>query len=184
MADNPTGSANSGFEGSAGRMDGMEFSGQASFRPTTRAELMRMRKEETRDCLQSQYDRWSESKPMWAPRLTGEAAAEALGYRRGSMHHDTYSNRTELMNSRRADNRQAAIAAGGLKGDAALEAPPQVLSTSIARQTKDPTLKWVDNPDFASRTEMLRSRREADRDQLQSAAEWHEKAHARHICTV
>ena len=40
---------------------------------------MHRRREEMSETIKRRHDAWAQTKPMWAPRLTGQAAAELAG---------------------------------------------------------------------------------------------------------
>ena len=51
--------------------------------PRTRSALLAARRAESTNELQARYDQWEACNPAWAQRLTGPAAAAALGKVRG-----------------------------------------------------------------------------------------------------
>ena len=95
--------------------------------------------------------------PMWAPKLTGLAAAKALGYIDPNKPKPNFASRTEMLDARR-------VASGGLPRNA----QP---NTNLVRDVADPSVDWVDEPKFKTRSSLLGHRKDANVEQLLQQAE-------------
>lgn len=138
---------------------------------TTRSELFARRRYESATAFQEQYDRWETSNPAWARRLTGPAAAAALGFGGGCDR--PFPTRRDMILERRKTARQAAVQASGF--DEAMQAtlrhlPPEI-HTSIARPTADPSMVWVDAPAHGTRSSLRAERRYDNVRTLEAATE-------------
>ena len=138
--------------------------------PATRSELLANRRAESRDYLQGSYDAWESANPVWAQRLTGPAAAAALGFN----DHDVGTSRREMLHQRRINSRDMALRTSGFS-DAVqqrlCEQEPGQLITSLSRPTQDPTTDWIDAPERGgSRSALMQERRQQLIDSLAAAA--------------
>ena len=79
--------------------------------PISRSEMLQRRKAERQNILQSTYDAWESANPVWAQRLTGSAAAEALGYNNAL--DPVHASRHDLLHDRKLAMREAAVRSSG-----------------------------------------------------------------------
>ncbi len=121
----------------------------------TRSELLASRKAAMRRDLAKP----ARAAPKWAPRLTGLAAAEALGYLDASRAKPAHTSRSELLSARRVD-----------KGGSARAGE---LLTNLARDLPNPSVEWVDAPLHPTRSSLVNTRKVANIEQLQLQAEVH-----------
>ena len=131
--------------------------------PRSRSELLATRRAESAHELQSRYDTWERSNPVWAQRRTGPDAARALGYDgpRGNEH----ASHRDLIYARRVAARAAALHGSGFDNATKtkmIEAyEPDRMVTSLARPVEGASLAWIDKPAVKSRSQ-LRAERRAD----------------------
>ena len=165
-----------------GAMAGVLPGGDAMWAPAfappvaSRSELLASRRAETTFALQSRYNEWEVSNPVWARRLTGPEAAEALGYAGERV--NKHASRREMIHERRKAQRQAAYASSGF--DSATQKAlssfvPDALETSISRATADPSVAWVEAPDVKSRSQLRSERRTDNVVTLEAAVERNER---------
>ena len=74
--------------------------------PRTRSALLAARRQESAGILQTNYNLWEAENPAWARRLTGPAAAAALGYTGAGT--SQWSCRSEMLHARKTAMRQNA----------------------------------------------------------------------------
>ena len=128
--------------------------------PASRSELLASRRAETTNELQTMYNTWERSNPVWAKRLTGKEAAAALGY--SGARESSFASRAEMNDSRRLEQRTTAYRSSGLSEELQAELTahdPWAMKTSISRDAANPTLTYVEDPKFRSRSELFAARR-------------------------
>ena len=117
--------------------------------PRTRSELLAARRAESSFQLQSRYDAWESQNPAWARRLTGPAAAAALGYIKQEGDPVGWNSRSEMMHARKTTSREAAMRASGFDRETQKKLTSfelDALTTSLARDCADPSTTWVEAP--------------------------------------
>eukprot|EP00967_Tisochrysis_lutea_P019378 scaffold21977_cov32-Tisochrysis_lutea.AAC.5 len=156
--------------------------------PSSRSELLARRREESIAQLRAQHESVEASRPRFAPRLTGAAAAAGFRSARVSETEQSSSTtRASLLAARKAQMTEASAAAAG--PDGVMAYPPTLTShlplrtdeqgmpkmiTSLPRHNmKDPSTRWVDNPVHGTRSELVKSRREENIDLLKASANQH-----------
>ena len=144
--------------------------------PRTRSALLAARRAESANILQTNYNVWEAENPAWARRLTGPAAAAALGYTGEG--NSNWTCRSEMIHARKTASRQQAMKASGF--DMATQRKLtshelDALNTSISRVTTDPSLKWNDAPDVKSRSQLRAERRSENVRTLDEATERNER---------
>ena len=126
--------------------------------PISRSELLARRRAESSNYLQGTYDEWEAANPVWARRLTGTAAAAALGI--DTSDGDSRS-RIGMMQERRVASRDLAMNSSGyaptIQAQLCAHEPNQ-LHTSLARQTEDLPLEYVERPRNSTRLELMGER--------------------------
>ena len=128
----------------------------------TRSELLSRRRQELSDGYQNTYNKWEHENPAWARRLTGPAAAAALGYGGGG--DCPFPSRRDMLLERRQTQRINAMKASGFDDETQQKLtafPLDAITTSLSRPTEDPSLRWVEEPAHKSRS-ALRAERRAD----------------------
>ena len=131
----------------------------------TRSELLARRRQEDANAFQTTYNKWEEANPAWARRLTGPAAAAALGYG-GDDSERPFPTRRDMLLSRRQAARTNAMKASGYSEDVQARLidnhSADVMTTNISRPKElGPSLDYVSEPRHKSRSE-LRAERRAD----------------------
>ena len=111
--------------------------------PRTRSALLAARRAESTNELQARYDQWEACNPAWAQRLTGPAAAAALGYGKAAGS-PGWNSRSEMVHARKTAMRHDAMLSSGF--DAATQRQLtshelDSLTTSIVR-----ACLWLDIP--------------------------------------
>ena len=129
--------------------------------PRTRSELLAARRAESAHQLQSRYNQWESENPAWAQRLTGPAAAAALGYGK-AVGSPGWNSRSEMMHARKVASREASMRSSGF--DEATQKKltsfePNTLTTAISRETVDPSLAWHQDPVTKTRSQLRAERR-------------------------
>ena len=144
--------------------------------PRTRSELLAARRAESAYQLQSRYNQWEGENPAWARRLTGPAAASALGYGKGGM--SQWESRAEMMHARKVTQREAAMRCSGfddITQKKLTSHEPNTLLTSISRPTVDPSLAWHQEPVTQTRSQLRAERRADNVRTLDAATEKNER---------
>ena len=153
-----------------------ESASEAFVPPATRTELLQRRKAETHEALRLTHSAWEMVNPMWAPQLTGPAAAAALGYVSGQGQRTGHATRRELLLARKIAGREAAISSSGFADAAGPRqgAEPAGMITSLARpNAKEPSLAWVEAPPHPTRSELMHERARLEREDLEAQAQAH-----------
>jgi len=145
--------------------------------PRSRSELLAARRAETSHALQSRYNEWEAANPAWARRLTGPAAAAALGYGKGAGSAG-FASRSDMLHARKIASREASMRASGFDEPTQKKLTsfePNTLTTSISRATVDPSLLWREDPPVRSRSQLRDERRLDNVRTLDAATERNER---------
>ena len=131
----------------------------------TRSELLARRRQEDAADFQNTYNRWETQNPAWARRLTGPAAAAALGYG-GDDSERPFPTRRDMLLHRRQTSRTNAMKASGFGEDVQAKLidnhSADTMTTNLSRPKElGATTQWIDEPRHKSRSE-LRAERRAD----------------------
>ena len=103
---------------------------------------MASRRAESTSQLQTRYNDWEAQNPVWARRLTGPEAANALGY--SGERECQFASRRDMLHARRTAARENAMRTSGFNEATQKKLTSHelgVLHTSLSRPTVDPPLR-------------------------------------------
>jgi hypothetical protein len=141
----------------------------------TRSELLARRRQEDAADFQSTFNKWEMENPAWARRLTGPAAASALGYG-GDDSERPFPTRRDMLLHRRQTSRTNAMKASGFGEDVQARLidnhSADTMTTNLSRPKElGASMQWVDEPRHKSRSELRADRRADNVRTLDAAAE-------------